>query len=216
MSTISRVEALARVEVWARDLLTAHPAPAHGWPHVERVRRMAVLIAEAEGVDPWLVALAALSHDVGRAVPGPESEHGVRSSRLVASLVADVPLSAEERRDVLHAVRWHNSKRADTRLLCVLRDADMLDGMGAVGLMRAFMSKGTLPPYDPQVLYDGRPQIPPQTVADQVRAQMSWAEGMNTETGRRMAKHRLGFMVAFVAQLQREIRQEDLAEIPLL
>ena len=70
----SRVEATERVERWARQLLEERPKTAHGWPHVDRVRRLAVRIAQAEGVDAWLAEIAALIHDVGRSVPGPGSD----------------------------------------------------------------------------------------------------------------------------------------------
>lgn len=209
MSTISRAEALARVESWAREMLEARPVTAHDWLHVDRVRRMAVFIAQAEGIDPWLAALAALIHDVGRAVPGPGSEHGARSAGLADPLLAELPLSDDERAQVLHAVRWHNSTRDDTPLLCILRDADMLDGMGAIGLMRVFMSKHMLPPYDPEVLFDGRRQWPPEYVADQIGWQMTWIERMNSETGRWLARERLDFMEAFAAQVRQEVMLGD-------
>jgi uncharacterized protein len=194
---------LARVESWARERLEAHGTTAHGWLHVERVRRLAVTIARAEGVDPWLAELAALLHDVGRTVPGPGAEHGARSAELSAPLLSDLGLAEAAREQVLHAVRWHNSTRADTPLLCVLRDADMLDGMGAIGLMRAFMSTHMLPPYAREDLFE-ESHWPPQYVADQVRFQMTWVERLNTETGRRLAQERLAFMRSFVAQLSRE------------
>ena len=205
LGTHSRAEVLNRVEAWVQGLLKQHPVTAHDWLHVDRVRRLAVRIAEAEGVDPWLAALAATVHDVGRAVPGPGSEHGQRSAELAAPLLAELGVSDAERQDVLHATRWHNSGRSDTRLLCVLRDADMLDGMGAIGLMRAMMSKNMLPPYDPETLFDGEPRRPPDSVADQVRFQMGWVDWMNTETGRQLARSRAKFMQAFADQLREEL-----------
>jgi uncharacterized protein len=207
--TTSRTEALVQVETWARDLLEARPASAHGWLHVDRVRRLVVVIAQAEGVDPWLAACAALIHDVGRIVPGPESEHGLRSSELAAPLLAGLPLTEAERQEVSYAVRWHNSLRADTPLLCVLRDADMLDGMGAIGVMRACMSKGMLPAYDVEAPFDKPYRRPPQSVADQVQFQMAWVDNLNTETGRRLARQRLAFMRAFTDQVRQELQQND-------
>jgi uncharacterized protein len=208
---------LARVEAWAREWLdddaaaapAAAPEVAHGWPHVDRVRRIAVFLAEAEGVDPFLAACAALLHDVGRGVPGPEAEHGARSAALAAPLLAELPLSEGERQDILYAVRWHNSSRDDTPLLCVLRDADMLDGLGAIGLMRAFASKAALPAYDPQAPFDDGPyRRPPRYILDQVRFQMDWIGFLNTDTARQLARDRVDFMRAFVAQVQRELGEQ--------
>lgn len=195
---------IAYVEDWVCHLMQAtRPEVAHDWLHVNRVRRNILTIAQAEGVDLWLGEIAALVHDVGRTLPGPEAEHSARSADLAAPLLAELSLSDDERNDVLSAVRWHNSLRTDTPLLCALRDADMLDGMGAIGLMRAFMSKSALLAYEASAPFAQDPVRPPRTVADQVRFQMSWQPV--TEVGRRMARQRLAFMHTFVEQIQREI-----------
>jgi uncharacterized protein len=179
---------------------------AHGWLHVDRVRRLALALAPPEGVAPWKAECAALLHDVGRAVPGSEVEHGRRSAELAAPLLAELPLTEAERAQILHAIRWHNTSRDDTRLLCVLRDADMLDALGAIGLIRAYTSKAGLPPYeDPGSLSTGRYDRPPRTIADQVAFQMDWINFLNTDTARELARERLAFMRAFVDQLRREL-----------
>ena len=207
----SQTELLDRVEAWARELLERDGAAAHGWPHVARVRRLARVLAPPEGVEPWLAECAALLHDVGRALPGPESEHGQRSAELAAPLLAGLlpaerPAAAAERDEILYAVRWHNSTRDDTRLLCVLRDADMLDGMGAVGLVRALTSKADLPPYDERGVCLGTAYArPPRSIADQINFQLDWIGFLNTETARELARERIAFMRAFVEQWQREL-----------
>jgi uncharacterized protein len=194
------------VERWARALLERDGAAAHGWPHVERVRRLAGAIAPREGVEPWLAECAALLHDVGRAAPGPESEHGRRSAELAAPFLAGLPLAGSQRDEILHAVRWHNSTRDDTRLLCVLRDADMLDGLGAVGLVRALTSKAALPPYDERGVCLGAAYArPPRSIADQINFQLDWIGFLNTETARELARERVAFMRSFVEQWQREL-----------
>jgi uncharacterized protein len=185
--------------------MECNPTPAHGWYHVDRVRRLAAFLARAEGVDPWLAELAALIHDVGRMTPGPDPEHGLRSAEMAKPMLDRLPLSHPERQQLLHAVRWHNSLRADAPLLRVLRDADMLDGLGAIGLMRAFMSKATLPPYDAAAPFEGEDPWPPQSAADQVRGQMAWVPNLNTPTARSLAVERLAFMETFVDQVRREL-----------
>jgi uncharacterized protein len=129
------------VEVWARQKLEESASVAHGWLHTDRVRRHTLVLARAEGVDPFLAELAALLHDVGRAQPGPENEHGARSAAMAGPLLAGLPLSDDERAKVLLAIRWHNSGRTDTPLLCILRDADMLDGLGAIGITAKHMAE---------------------------------------------------------------------------
>jgi len=197
---------LDAVESWVWARLDEGCSTAHGWLHTDRVRRHILVLAGAEGVDPFLAELAALLHDVGRSQPGPENEHGARSEALARPLLADLPLDHGEREVVLHAVRWHNSSRADSPLLCVLRDADMLDGLGVMGIIRAFMSRSHLPPYDPDDPFgdnDGR--WPALFCSDQFLGQMAWYERLNTETARQLAADRVAFMQAFVAQAQREL-----------
>ena len=197
------------VEDWARGQLDESPSTAHGWLHTDRVRRHILVLARAEGLDPFLAELAALLHDVGRSQPGPEAEHGARSEAMAAPLLASLPLSDGEREAVLHAVRWHNSGRADSPLLCILRDADMLDGLGTVGIIRAFMSRSHLPPYDPGDPFgDNRGRWPAIYCSDQFLGQMAWYDLLNTESARRLAADRFAFMRAFVAQAQRELRDD--------
>jgi HD superfamily phosphodiesterase len=197
---------LAAVESWARAHLDEEHSTAHGWLHTDRVRHHIRVLAPAEGVDPFLAELAALLHDVGRCRPGPEEEHGARSESLARPLLAGLPLDDADREAVLHAVRWHNSRRADSPLLCILRDADMLDGLGAMGIIRAFMSRSHLPPYDvDDPIGDNHGRWPALYSSDQFLGQMAWYDYLNTETARRMAAGRVAFMRAFVAQAQREI-----------
>ena len=204
--TAERLATLAAVETWSREKLQGHDSVAHGWLHTERVRRQAAILARAEGVDPTLAEMAALLHDVGRTQPGPEEEHGARSAAMAAPFLEGLPLDEQERAAVLHAVRWHNSKRDDSHLLCVLRDADMLDGLGAMGIIRAFMSRSHLPPYDPGDPFgDNHNRWPALYSSDQFLGQMAWYGYLNTDSARQMAKERHAFMQTFVAQARSEI-----------
>jgi uncharacterized protein len=197
-----RQKAMAAVETWVRKHVDADGAVAHGWLHTDRVRQSIRVLAAEEGVDPWLAEIAALLHDVGRTLPGPEDEHGIRSAQMAEPLMAELPLSEEERSAVLYAVGWHNSKRDDTPLLRVLRDADMLDALGAIGIMRAFMSKGTLPAYDSEAPFDpDKVRLPPMHASDQVRLQLKFYKWLNTTTARRMAKERTEYMRGFISQV---------------
>jgi uncharacterized protein len=201
-----REDVIARVETWARETLDASAECAHGWLHVDRVRNNILILARAEGVDPFLAEIAALLHDVGRAASGPESQHGARSAVMAEPFLAGLTLPEEQREMVLYAVRWHNSLRADTALLRILRDADMLDGLGAIGIIRAFMSRSHLPPYDPDDPFgDNHDRWPALYISDQLIGQMAWYDNLNTDTARQMAQERMDLMRAFIAQARREL-----------
>jgi uncharacterized protein len=206
--SIQKQAAVSKIEAWVREALEAEGPRAHGWLHTDRVRRNILALAPAEGVDPFLAELAALIHDVGRTRPGPEEQHGARSAAMAAPILKDLLLSNDEQEDVLHAVRWHNSGRRDTPLLCVLRDADMLDALGAIGIMRAFMSKGHLPAYDPNNPFaKGNTNWPTVSASDQVLGQIEFYHWLNTNTARNMAEERFTFMKVFVAQIRHELKE---------
>jgi uncharacterized protein len=201
--------ALATVEAWVRQILETSDSRAHGWLHTHRVRRNIRILAHVEGVDPFLAELAALLHDVGRTQPGPENEHGARSAAVIGPLLADLPLTDDERETVIYAIRWHNSLRTDTHLLRVLRDADMLDGLGAIGIMRAFRSRTQLPPYDPDAPFDDfDDRWPPLYASDQFLGQMAWYDKLNTNAARQMARDRVAFMNAFITQIHQELANQ--------
>jgi hypothetical protein len=125
---------------------------------------------------------------------------------MAQPVLADLPLTSEQQETILYAVRWHNSKRDDTRLLCVLRDADMLDGLGAIGIMRAFMSQSHLPAYQPDSdLVGNHDGWPPNCAIDQVLGQQKFYAWLNTDTARQLAQERFSFMQRFMVQLQHEI-----------
>ena len=202
----NREDLLAELETWVRQTLEADRRRAHGWLHTDRVRANIRVLAKAEGVDPFLAEASALLHDVGRTQPGPEQEHGARSASIAGPLLEKLALDPKERDAIVHAVRWHNSLRDDTALLCILRDADMLDGLGAMGIMRAFMSKSHLTAYDARRPFQhdsGR--WPPDYACDQLFGQMEWYDRLNTGTARQMAKKRIAFMARFVSQARDEI-----------
>jgi HD superfamily phosphodiesterase len=203
-----RLALVQQVAAWARHKLETGDLHTRAWFHTDRVRRTILTLARVEGVDPVLAELAALLHDVGRTEPGPESEHGARSA--AETLVADLPLSDAEVKPVVHAIRWHNSGRADTQLLRVLRDADMLDGLGAIGIVRAFMGRSQLLPYDPDAPFaTGGDRWPALFCSDQLLGQMDWYYRLNTATTRDLAQERFAFMERFIAPARKEIAIDD-------
>ena len=71
------------------------------------------------------------------------------------------------------------------------------------------MSRSHLPPYDPADPFgdnDGR--WPALYSSDQLLGQMAWYGRLNTGSARRLAADRIAFMQAFVAQAQRELKDD--------
>lgn len=212
---------IQQIEAFAREHLT-NGEVAHDYKHVDRVRHNALYIAQQEGY-PNLdcVQAVALMHDVALKYVEFRRDHGRVGAEMAEQFMHEKQLfSAEEIAEIAHAIRWHDSvKQDDSPLLAILRDADMLEIFGAVGLMRGFASRATLPDYDPAHLRgetwgmgardfdvrfaEGKGTGP--TMMDGLNFQISCYDNLNTETAKRVARPLVDFMRAFVDQLVGEI-----------
>jgi len=203
---------------------------AHGYDHVDRVRRWALRIAGGEGLARRdLVEATALLHDIGLAQMETRGGHAHTSAALAeAYLDAHGWFSRDEVAAIVGAIRAHSDitpippihgAPLAEGLRAVLREADILDALGAVGLMRACMSKGSRPAYDPRdvrgptwglsgdgfTALRGRAGVPSATVIDQVNLQIAIYDNLRSETARRFGQPLVATMRAFVEQLAAEV-----------
>lgn len=123
---------------------------AHGMDHVTRVAQLARYIAEQENyTDPQEAEIAGLLHDIGRTVQEEEKGHGPAGVPLAAELLDKYTTYDNEIKErILNAVRDHSGFQTEGELTHIVQDADKLDGLGAIGIMRAYTSKAHLPAYD--------------------------------------------------------------------
>jgi len=210
-------------------------AVAHDFKHVDRVRRWALRIAEEEGFeDLEIVEVAALLHDIGLPSVDEESErnkHGQVGAEIAARFLKEKSVFTEEQIEhIALAIRHHCSQPAlvaellktigeKGRLIAIIRDADTMDAIGAVGLMRAFTSKAAKPEYDPENLKGDTWGLSGRefderfakglgigdTIIDQVNFQISYYDNLNTKAAKRLAKPLVEFMKKYIIQLKREI-----------
>ena len=138
---------------------------AHDLNHVDRVLYWAVWIAREESFRNLdIVEVTALLHDIGFLginVESDRNKHGEIGAEIASRfLTGNSSLTNVQIEQIAIAIRYHNvpPSRAATLLLTlgkrgelveIIRDADILDALGAVGIMRAFTSKSHLEEYDP-------------------------------------------------------------------
>lgn len=116
----------------------------HGWPHVERVLRRSLELVKCEGMglDEELVRLAALLHDLGRAVGDP---HALYSSLIAEMLLEELGYDKRVISEIAEAIKLHSYSYArslggkPSGLAAILSDADKLDALGIVGFLRVFI-----------------------------------------------------------------------------
>ncbi len=191
---------------------------AHDLGHLDRVSSLALRIAREEGGDPEVLVAAAYLHDQHRVL---ERERGHRvgaadAEPRVRAVLARVGFPPERERAVLEAIA-HSSRYsfsghdlgAPGVEAVVLRDADNLDAMGAIGIARAFMYGGHLgsPPWLPGVPV-AETYVPGRgtSVVHHFHEKLLRLRGeMTTATAARLADERHEVMLGFLAALEREL-----------
>lgn len=183
---VSAVEELVRL-IMPED-------PVHGFGHVARVLELACRFAEGfSEVDYEVLQLATLLHDVGR-VSGAEN-HAARSAQIARALLelAGYPKDRIER--VVEAILSHSyshGQKAEALEAKILSDADKVDALGAIGLVRVFMYSGTL----------GREF---ESSLDHIKNKiLKLPQLLHTEVARREAEKRVRLVIKFLESLEEE------------
>ena len=192
----------------------------HDWFHIERVRKTAKTIAIMESIDPFIVELGALLHDIADAkfYDGDETVGSRKARSFLKSIHVDEPI-IQHIENIIDHISYKNSlsiKKANetftSKELQVIQDADRLDALGAIGIARAFNYGG----YKNRALYD--PNIEPIIKQSKEAYKKSTAptinhfyekllllkDKMNTSAGKRMAEERHEFMKHFLEQFYSE------------
>jgi uncharacterized protein len=215
-TAFSESEILARTYAEVERRFSGIDDLAHGWEHVERVYRLALHIAEKERAERFVVGMAALLHDLGRAVRHSGTEHHADlSTQLAGELLAAYNVPGDRQQAILHAILAHSfSKGIEPQTLeaRVVRDADRLDGLGAIGIMRWAVT-GTVRRTPKTRSY--HPDDPFATahqpddaryMLDHFYKKLLKLEGtMMTETGRGLAQRRTAFMRAYLDEFRHEL-----------
>lgn len=181
----------------------------HDWFHVERVWKLAKTIARGEDVNPLVVELGALLHDVADyKFHGGDITLGPRKARQFLKKEGLEMATIEHVVAIIENVSFSAEQNFTSPELAVVQDADRLDALGAIGIARCFNYGG----YRGSKMYD--PALEPRP--NQSKAEYKKRESttinhfyekllllrdkMNTQTGRAMAEERHHFMQQFYAE----------------
>ena len=215
----SRLYYARHKELW-RELPLHHEDLAHDQEHILRVYRWAVQLAAESDVDPDLAGAAALLHDLCN-IPkeSPERSSASEGSATQSiSYLENVGYSAQEQSIISEAIRtcsWSRGLEATNDVGAVLQDADRLDAIGAIGIMRnmacaqAMRTRGTegsfYDPLDP--FGKERTELDDKRFAiDHFSIKLlKLMATMNTEAAKQEAKRRHRFMLQFLFELAQEI-----------
>jgi len=115
----------------------------HSFEHVDRVFRIATHMAIQEGADLELVQVGALLHDIGWTVGKPHHETG---AEIAGEILKE--MSYPKKKTIVNIVLHHHLEcrdKLDTLEEKVVWDADKIDLLGILGIVRAFHLLGNQP-----------------------------------------------------------------------
>jgi uncharacterized protein len=187
----------------------------HDWYHLERVRKNALLIAKKEKVtNTYIIELAALLHDVPDEKLASSEEEG---NRMLNGFISSLSLENDEKEELIDIIYSISYKGGNEKLLTsfnskIVRDADRLDAIGAIGIARTFAYGGSRG----QSLFDPDIEIRSDMTLEEYRSGKSTSihhfhekllklkNLMCTDTGRDLAEERHKYMQGFLEQFNKE------------
>ncbi len=136
----------------------------HDWFHIERVFKTAMLINSHENGDELVVALGSLLHDIA----DPKFHNGDEQigPNTALHFLKEHHVDAITQDHVINIIKYISFKQSfetptfDSLELRIVRDADRLDAIGAIGIARAFTYGG----FKNRVLHD--PAVKPTVFKD--------------------------------------------------
>ncbi len=119
--------------------LTEEYGGAWGINHTRRLLHLVSLIGEGQTYDADAIWLAAHLHDWGAYAPWaqPGVDHALRSRQVAETFLAERGLALDVMQRVLECIELHHKGTPDRCIESILlSDADGLDFLGVVGIMR--------------------------------------------------------------------------------
>ena len=210
------MNAIEKCEHLVKDIYL-HFDASHDFQHIERVRHNAQMISKEEGlVRLDIIELAVLLHDVSDV-----KYSGNEGKAKETAILDQLQLSPTDRQwivDIIESVSFSggHEKEALSIEAKIVRDADRLDAIGAVGIARTFAFGGA----KGRKLYDwsetARMNMSEQeyrlketsSVTHFYEKLLLLKDLMVTETGKKLALQRHEFMLTFIDQLKIETSEK--------
>ncbi len=206
---------LKQIETIVREKFSNQEG-SHDWSHIDRVRRTALWLQKHEGGDALVIELAALLHDISdHKYNGGDFEAGAYVARQLLENLQFPTKLIEQVCQVIAVVSYKGARVADQQTSLegkIVRDADRLDAIGAIGIARAFSyggSKGRAL-YDPHIaptLHDSKEaysQDNGHTINHFYEKLLLLKDRMETPTAQKLAAQRHAVMLQFLAQFKQE------------
>ncbi len=224
---------IQQIEAYAKEvmdnILTGELRVAHNYAHVDRVRNWAINIAEAEVYpDLDMVQTTALLHDIGLAFVTERRFHGEVGAQKAAEFLQSHQLfPVDQIEAIFEAIRCHNKVTGGGLLGSILRDGDILDLLGAMGIIRGCMTDPNAPEYDPTQIkgetwgitaagmtarFQAGLGMGP-TIVDRLNFHMSCYKNLHTAAAKELGRPLLEFQRNFIQQLEKEVLSSQIKNL---
>lgn len=188
----------------------------HDWWHIYRVWKMATRIAEEENANQTIVQIASLLHDIADS-KFHEGDEEIGSRKATEFLkTKDVDQSIIDHvSSIISNMSFKNTFdniTFNSLELDIVRDADRLDAIGAVGIARTFNYGGhtgaeiynpNISPRKKLTKADYKSTVTP-TINHFYEKLLTLSSRMNTSTGKKLAIERHKFMETYLNQFYAE------------
>lgn len=215
---MNKKEILKKVEDYVKKAMKQLNNEAHGFFHVDRVRKWALKIAKEEGgVNLFLLEVAALLHDIGRVKESKTVDHYEAGEKIARKFLQELNYFSPSEIDLICRGVYLHGEGGKEKLVQILKDADIMDLLGAVAVARAFSFHHDKPHYDREEnsfefkqwsqeeikrVVKQRPWD--KSVVDNLIFNLSVYQYINTKTAKRMAREKFEYLKNFVKQLKKE------------
>ena len=194
---------------------------AHDKEHIYRVLNNALVIAQNENaVDYDILICACLLHDIGRIdqIHNPELCHAQVGSEKAYAFLTEIGCTEAFSKHVRDCIRTHRFRRDDTPESLearILFDADKLDVVGAIGIARTLVYKGTVtePLYTRRqdgTISNGNGDENPSFFQEYHRKLTKLYDRFYTRRGAELARERQFAAVSFYENIYTEVNRFDI------
>ncbi|WP_088071983.1 HD domain-containing protein [Gottfriedia luciferensis] len=210
---MNKQEIILQLEQYVRNLHQGDSS-GHDWYHIDRVRNLAVHIAEKENANVFIVECAALVHDVID-----DKLHDDLASQKIQleNILKELLNNSEEVNEVLYIIENISYKGGNGVIPTslegkIVQDADRLDAIGAIGVARTFAYGGK----KNRSMYNPDFKIRENMTIEEYRSDQSSSlhhfyekilklkDLMNTKVAYEIANERHQFVENFIDQFMKE------------
>jgi HD superfamily phosphodiesterase len=180
------------------------------WEHTMHVTSITYRLAQEEGLDPYIPAIAALFHDIGKFIGGRYHRDEIieeeESAQIAERLLPEFGVKKGDIRKILAGLRaLYNERAKKNPVAAVLHDADFLSKFGALGVA-SFFTKSTL-----------RRRPLRASVFGYLSKELTYAAclplNMHTAAGRKLAAKKATGSLKFYRSLLDELREAHIADL---